>query len=72
MRYVIANKALAVDAGFPTVGHRVQGNLILLNEKELMCSAALTGTIDERAAAIEGTVYTHEGINYALQEGGWQ
>jgi hypothetical protein len=37
MRYVVANKEKALDAGVLLLGHLVKGESIILNEKEVMC-----------------------------------
>ena len=73
MRYIIADKARAVAHGFALHGHRVNGNLILLNEKEVEYSHALSSapTLEEKCAPIMGTIYTHQGIINELEQGGW-
>ena len=73
MRYIIADKARAVAHGFTLQGHRVHGTLILLNEKEVECSHALSqaSTLEQKCELIMGTIYTHSGIINELNEGGW-
>jgi len=73
MRYIIANKNQAVTYGFPIHGHRVNGNLILLNEKEVACSHALSSakTLGDKCKLIAGTIYTHQGVINELEQGGW-
>ena len=75
MLYIIANKAQAVDYGFTIRGHRVNGNLILLNEKEIennpTLSASKETTLEERCKPISGTIFTHQEIIHELEQGGW-
>ena len=75
MLYIIANKRQAVDYGFSIRGHRVNGNLILLNEKEVESNPALSAsndnTLEERCKLISGTIFTHQGIIHELEQGGW-
>ena len=73
MRYIIADKAKAVAHGFVLHGHRVNGNLILLNEKEVECSHALSSapTLEKKCELIMGTIYTYQGIINELEQGGW-
>lgn len=73
MRYIIADKVQAVQHGFTINGHRVNGNLILLNEKEVTSCPALSSaaTLESKCQLITGTIYTHQGIINALEQGGW-
>ena len=41
MRYVVANKEKALDAGVLLLGHLVKEESIILNEKEVMCLSLL-------------------------------
>ena len=47
MRYVVANKEKALDAGVLLLGHLVKGESIILNEKEVMCLPSLDGELEE-------------------------
>lgn len=73
MRYIIADKAKAVAHGFALHGHRINGNLILLNEKEVEYSPALSSspTLEKKCEPIMGTIYTEQGIINELEQGGW-
>lgn len=73
MRYIIADKAKAVAHGFTLHGHRVNRNLILLNEKEVECCHALSSvpTLEGKCELILGTIFTHQGIINELEQGGW-
>lgn len=56
MEYIIANRQKAKNWGFTEMGHAVRGSFICLNEKEVMSSPSLTGTLGERAAELGGYV----------------
>lgn len=72
MRYVIANKTLAGEKGFSLKTHRTHGDLMLLNEKEVVNNPALhAGSLADRASEIAGTVYTCAAVKHVLNEGGW-
>lgn len=70
MLYVIADTAKSQAAGFNPLTHRTEGKRvvlndysesrqwIVLNEKEVLFSAKLNGTLEERAEALGGKVYT--------------
>lgn len=71
MRYIIADKAAAVDVGFSLMGHKTNGNQILLNEKEVAGNPTLKGSLTKRAKAIQGTVYSEaEVMNLINSTGG--
>lgn len=56
MEYVIADLKKAKNWGFTELGHAVRGSLICLNEKEVMGSTSLKGTLKERAEELAGYV----------------
>jgi hypothetical protein len=56
MEYIIADREKARNWGFSEVGHIVRGNLICLNEKEIMNSLSLEGSLKERAEQLGGWV----------------
>ena len=58
MRYVVANKEKALDAGVLLLGHLVKGESIILNEKEVMCLPSLDGELEDRILLLDGIVYT--------------
>lgn len=60
MRYIIANKQKALDAGFNEIGHTINGELICLTEKEVRFSPNLTGEFIERVASIDGVIANTE------------
>ena len=68
MQYIVANKGLALQAGFPIRGHRTNATEIILNEKELMFKDTLSAypTLREKAEALQGTVYSHYEIMQIL------
>lgn len=56
MEYIIADLKKAQDWGFSKIGHITKGNLICLNEKEVMYNQALNGDLAERAEMLGSTV----------------
>ena len=63
MRYVTANRAAAAAAGLLMAGRiTLPGGKVVLNEKEIEHCAGLTGSFDERVAALQGEVRTHNEI----------
>lgn len=71
MRYIIANKEKALNAGVRLLGHRVKGASIILNEKEVGCLPSLNGGLEERIQSLDGTAYTDTRIHQIISEGGW-
>lgn len=59
MKYIICNKVVASGYGFSPITHRILGSLIILNEKEVTFSTAISGnTLEEKAANIGGNIMT--------------
>ncbi len=56
MRYIIADKTKAVNYGFLVETHRCNGDMMCINEKDLMNTLCLSGTIEERAYKLGGVV----------------
>lgn len=72
MNYIIVDTAKATKHGFRTIGHRTKGGTVLLNERELMNCPTLQGSLDERAAAVEGKVLTETSAMAEINGGGWK
>ena len=70
MKYIVANKALAVNVGFSIRGHRSNETGIILNEKEVMFNRLLEKypTLEEKAEALEGTVCSLSDIKKILND----
>lgn len=68
MRYVIANRKKAVEAGFGMFGRNTSGRGVVLNEKEVMvCPRLVPGsTLEERAGELGGRVVSHNEITNIL------
>ena len=59
----------AAEAGISPRGHRVNGNHVILNEKELL---RLPGQdIEERASVVDGTIYDLTEIKKQIIKGDW-
>ena len=71
MRYVVANKEKALDAGVLLLGHLVKGESIIL-VKEVMCLPSLDGELEDRILLLDGIVYTNTSMNQIISEGGWE
>jgi len=69
--YIIVDKTKAVEHGFKLHTHiEVHGKMIL-NEKELLMAASLSGeTLQERAEELGGTVMTEAELEQFKREGG--
>ncbi len=72
MRYVVANKEKALNSGVLLLGHMVNGESIILNEKEVMCLSSLDGELEDRILSLDGIVYTNTRMNQIISEGGWE
>lgn len=60
MKYIVADKDIAKDWGFSSETHRVSEQYMCLNEKEVLVSQVLKGTLEERAAILNGMICTRE------------
>ncbi len=69
MYYIIADKVKAAGFGISLFGHRTNGSLVIVNEKELPDVPGDTPA--KKAKALGGKVYSDEGIKKVLKEGGW-
>ena len=56
MRYIIADKSKAVDYGFQVETHLCNGDMMCINEKDLMNSVCISGSLNERAEKLNGVV----------------
>lgn len=72
MQYIIASKQKAILAGFSLVGHHTHNEKILLNGKEVMDSAMLSGTAAERAKQIDGELYSETKVYQIIKQEGWK
>ncbi|MBO6248184.1 MAG: hypothetical protein J6N54_05175 [Bacteroidales bacterium] len=69
MLYIIANKQKAAEVGISPLGHRVNGDHIIVNEKEL--NYVPGDTLEERAGRIDGRVYDAIEIKKLIIKGDW-
>lgn len=68
MKYIAANKTAALNVGFRLQGHRHNDDSMILNEKEVMSNRLLpAGTLEEKAASLQGTIYTIHEIQTILK-----
>ena len=69
MKYVIADRSKVLSYGINAIGHRSKEAQIFVNEKEL--DVVPGDTLNKRAKAVDGRVYTATGIKRIINEGGW-
>ncbi len=53
MRYAITEIDKAKNYGFQPFGHKTNGDLICINEKELFNAPTMSGTLEERVTALD-------------------
>lgn len=58
MKYIVCGISEAKHCGFPMYGRITNGSETILNEKEVVSTETLTGTLEERANALGGRVLT--------------
>ncbi len=72
MKYAICNKEKALAVGIRELGHRTKDTEILLNEREIIINPNLTGTLEERVAALDGTAYSRTGVYQYINQNNWK
>lgn len=60
MRYIIADRKTAEGHGYNADLHNCKETSMCLNEKEVMSSVVLQGTLEERARTLRGVVCEQE------------
>lgn len=70
MRYIVAKKGLALQAGFAVREHRHNQTKMILNEKEVMFKDTMTAypTLEAKAEALGGTIHTLYEIKQILND----
>lgn len=68
MVYVIASKEKAAQYGFVLKYHRTNSTQVILNNKEVVISQALTGDFDERVKLLDGEVYGEKELLFKLND----
>ena len=60
MRYILADMVKARANGINLAGHRTKNGRVALNEKEVLCTPALSSaeTFEEKVAILDGTIHT--------------
>ena len=68
MRYIAASRYKAEAAGFRMLGRVIlKPGRVILNEKEVITRPGLTGTLEERVAALGGQIYSHNDISNLIR-----
>ncbi len=68
MRYVTANKEKAKAWGFSELGHVMHGDIMILNEKEVAHSVAMSGDLEARAEELGGEILTATELKMKLMK----
>lgn len=68
MRYIVINRD---KVGADPRTHLTDGERIILNEREVMMMKRLSGTLEERVAAIDGEIYEHTNIKAITKKETW-
>lgn len=69
MKYVVVDKSsVSVD---PLV-HLTNGHSVILNEREVMLSRAVSGSFDERVKQMGGNIYEHAEIINLINKENWK
>lgn len=58
MKYILATKEKCLEHSLRIAGHITKDDKVVLNEKEIMFNPTVTGSFEERAAQMDGTIYT--------------
>ena len=68
MKYIITtiNKAIAI--GINPVGHFKKGDLIILNQNEILNNPNLDGDIDARVKQLEAKIYTQQYVKRMIKK----
>lgn len=71
MEYIVISKQTAIDLGFSLETHRVIGEQMVVNEKELLMNPLVKGKdTQERAASINGEVMSLAEVEQFIKDGG--
>lgn len=63
MRYAVVDVEIAESLGFSKTTHRIVPQGMILNEKEIMVSPSMKGTLNERVNSIQAVLYTESGLH---------
>lgn len=64
MKYVICLRSSAELHDFKTAYHLMDDQRVVLSEKEVLSSRAVTGTLEERAAQLDGIVSSLQEVKF--------
>ena len=68
MKYIIIDKAKAIDYGINVKTLLGKGTKVIVNENTLRRNIALSGTLEERAETLNGEIYDNEKIKRIIKQ----
>ncbi len=68
MKYIITTINKAIDIGINPVGHFKKGDLIILNQNEILNNPNLDGDIDARVKQLEAKIYTQQYVKRMIKK----
>lgn len=68
MKYIIIDKAKAIDYGINVKTLLGKGTKVIVNENTLRRNIALSGTLEERAETLNGVIYDNEKIKRIIKQ----
>ena len=66
MKYVICLRSSAELHDFRTAHHLMDDSRVVLSEKEVLTSTAVTGTLEERASQLDGVVSSLQEVKFSF------
>jgi hypothetical protein len=68
MKYIVTTIKKAVDINVDTVGHFKKGDLVVLNQNEILNSPNLDGDLDSRVKQLGAKIYTQQFIKRIIKK----
>lgn len=68
MKYIIIDKAKAIDYGINVKTLLRKGTKVIVNENTLRRNIALSGTLEERVETLNGVIYDNEKIKRIIKQ----
>ncbi len=67
MKYIVTTIKKAVDINIDTVGHFKKGDLIVLNQNEVLNNPYLEGDLDARVKQLGAKIYTQQYVKRIIK-----
>jgi len=68
MKYIVTTIKKAIELNINTVGHFKKGDLIVLNQNEVLNSPNLDGDLDSRVKQLGAKIYTQQFIKRIIKK----